>query len=65
MDAHRLSFRPHLETLERKEAPAALTITPPNGPATPAATTVSDTGCESGIDAHANEASKGVVACEV
>jgi hypothetical protein len=54
-----------MEILESKEAPAALTITPPNGPATPAAATVSDTGCENGIDAHANEASNGVVACEV
>ena len=59
----RLAFRPRVEELETKDAPSTLTITPPQGSAVPAAATVADQGCTSGITAHANVASSGVVAC--
>jgi hypothetical protein len=59
----RLAFRPQIEVLESKEAPATLTITPPAAGVEPITATVADLGCTNGIDAHANAASAGVVAC--
>jgi glutamate/tyrosine decarboxylase-like PLP-dependent enzyme len=59
----RLAFRPQIEVLESKEAPAALTVTPPQGSAEPPGATIADLACTNGIDAHANAASSGVVAC--
>ncbi len=52
-----------LEELERRDAPSALVVTPPNGPATPpASASLATQGCAA-ITAHATTASNGVVAC--
>jgi hypothetical protein len=63
MYATQAKVRLQVEELERRDAPSVLTITPPMGPAIPAATTVAAQGCTSGITAHATTPSSGVVAC--
>jgi hypothetical protein len=57
------TIRLQLEALEDRNAPSTLTVTPPAGPATPAASTLAAQGCTSGITAHANVSSSGVVRC--
>ena len=63
MNAAKARFTLRLEQLEERDAPSTLTITPPNGPATPAAATVADAGCTNGITPHATPSSSNVVAC--
>jgi hypothetical protein len=55
---------PQLEELERREAPATLTVTP-HAPAVaaPVTATIASQGCDHGITAHAAAASGGVVKC--
>jgi hypothetical protein len=63
MNAAKARFTLRLEQLEERDAPSTLTITPPAGPATPAASTVADSGCTSGITPFATPASSNVVQC--
>ncbi len=65
MNPSAFKFVPQVENLEEKNAPAPLTITLPDvAQGTPAVTAVlPDVACTNGIDAHANTASGGVVAC--
>jgi hypothetical protein len=63
MNPTKAKFNLRVEMLEQRDAPATLTITPPNDHATPHTATIAEQGCTHGITAHASAASNGVVKC--